>query len=149
MDAIKNVRLKDYDYRTNGYYFVTIVTAGRLWRLEGTTKDLVQKQLQSLSSEQGVSIDFGVVMPNHLHFILVLSDSLLPLGEVVRRFKARTSLAAGKRLWQPNYYEHVIRSDRALLKIREYIQQNPDVEKMDWDTIEDRPMDRAIEKRSS
>jgi REP element-mobilizing transposase RayT len=150
MDAIKNVRLKDYDYRTNGYYFVTIVTEGRLRRLEGATQDLVQEQLQSPFRERGVSINFFVVMPNHLHFILVLSDSLLPLGEVVRRFKARTSLAAGRRLWQPNYYEHVIRSDRALLKIREYIQQNPDVEKMDWDTIKDRPINRATtEKRSS
>lgn len=143
MQAIKNVRLKDYDYRTNGYYFVTIVADGRRRCLEGATKDLVQEQFHLLSRERGVSVDYFVVMSNHVHFILVLNESPFPLGEMVRRFKARTSLAAGKRLWQPNYYEHVIRTDKALMKTREYIQQNPGVEKMDWGKIEDRPINRA------
>ncbi len=146
MQAIKNVRLKDYDYRINGYYFVTIVTDGRRCCLEGKSKDLVQKHLESLSSERGISIDFFVVMPNHIHFVLVMSECPLSLGEIVRRFKARTSLAAGRRLWQPNYYEYVIRSDKAFLKIREYIEQNPDAEKMDWNAIEDRPINRATTK---
>ena len=75
-----------------------------------------------------------------------MSECPLSLGEIVRRFKARTSLAAGRRLGQPNYYEHVIRSDKAFLKIREYIEQNPDAEKMDWNAIEDRPINRATTK---
>jgi len=37
--------------------------------------------------------------------------------------------ATNKGIWQPNYYEHIIRNEKALLKIREYIENNPLVEK--------------------
>lgn len=54
------------------------------------------------------------------------------LGAIVRGFKAATTSQARKRglladvpLWQRNYYEHVIRSDEALRRIREYIPDNP------------------------
>ena len=40
------------------------------------------------------------------------------------------------RLWQPNYYEHVIRNEGALEKIREYIQNNPEKEKFNWDELD-------------
>jgi putative transposase len=55
------------------------------------------------------------------------------LGEIVRRFKASTSKATGMKLWQPNYYEHVIRNERALFKIREYIKNNPLKEKTEFE----------------
>jgi len=36
-------------------------------------------------------------------------------------------------LWQPNYFEHIIRNENALAKIREYIQNNPDVLKIKFE----------------
>jgi len=39
-------------------------------------------------------------------------------------------------IWQPNYYEHVIRNESALNKIREYIINNPDKEEYDWGKLD-------------
>ena len=69
-------------------------------------------------------------MPTHLHIIIVLQECKLKLGEIVRRFKALTSKESGVKLWQPNYYEHVIRNEMALRKIREYIMNNPLAERI-------------------
>ena len=73
----------------------------------------------------GVRLDWHIIMPTHIHLILILENCNLKLGEIIRRFKAKSSKAAGFKLWQPNYYEHVIRNEDALNKIREYIQNNP------------------------
>ena len=81
---------------------------------------------------EGVEVDLHVLMADHIHLILVLNQCEFELGEVVRRFKAKTSRLAGKKLWQPNYYEHVIRNESALHRIREYIQNNPESEQIQF-----------------
>ena len=129
---IKNIRLKNYDYSTNGFYFVTISTNYKNPYLV-QHENLIAKSVKNLNEIQGVSIDYSVIMPDHLHIILILNDCKLKLGEIIRKFKASTSRQAGIKLWQPNYYEHVIRNEIALLKIREYIQNNPFVEKIDFE----------------
>jgi len=55
------------------------------------------------------------------------------LGEVVRSFKALVAKSTEHPFWQRNYYEHVIRSDDALLKIRTYIHNNPTVERIKFE----------------
>ena len=102
-----------------------------------------------------IALDEFVVMPNHLHFIVWLNPSpadtpvgtqlncapepdCVPhhattaptLGQVVRVFKAVTSRrireSGGDDFgWQRNYYERVIRNERELNAIREYIHNNP------------------------
>jgi REP element-mobilizing transposase RayT len=57
----------------------------------------------------------------------------MKLGELIRRFKARVSKESGCKVWQPNYYEHIIRNEKALQKIREYVQNNPIVGKIDFE----------------
>ena len=39
-------------------------------------------------------------------------------------------------IWQPNYYERIIRNESALNRIREYIMNNPEKEKYDWDRLD-------------
>ncbi|MFH1618877.1 MAG: transposase [bacterium] len=130
MKAFKDIRLPHYNYSLNGWYFVTICTHSRLPLLSGRTGDEISHFINSIpATETGLSIDYFVVMPNHVHLILVLENTPLKLGEIIRRFKARTSRHFNRRLWQPNYYEHVIRDENALTKIREYITNNPDAEK--------------------
>jgi putative transposase len=125
MDAIKNIRLKKYDYKSDGYYFVTAVCDGRQNYFIAKEKT-VEKELMDLKHlAKGLEIDYFVVMPNHVHLIFVLHQCNLALGEIVRKLKAKVSHSFGQKIWQPNYYEHVIRNDRALDKIREYIQNNP------------------------
>lgn len=60
------------------------------------------------------------------------------LGEVITTLKSTASRDAGRSVWQPNYYEHIIRNKRALDKIRYYILNNPLVEYEDinWERLE-------------
>lgn len=95
-----------------------------------------------------IKLDEFVVMPNHVHGIIqiVAVPFMAPvssapelsgainraptLGEIVRTFKAVSTRAIRQQVlssftWQRNYYEHIIRNDNELLKIREYIANNP------------------------
>lgn len=133
MKGIKNVRLKHYDYASNGYYFVTICTNNRTPCLTGQNKKVVAQVIERIPEKgSGVAVDYYVIMPTHLHIIFVLQDCRLMLGEIVRRLKAATTRQVGFSVWQPNYYEHVVRSEKALGKIREYIINNPSAEKIDF-----------------
>lgn len=132
MKRRKNIRLKDYDYKTDGYYFVTICTALRKPLLEQYRKE-AEQILQSLPSRfTGVKLDFYSLMSNHLHAILILNDANVSVGEIIRTYKALVTKTTGyKPFWEWNYYEHVIRNERALWEIRKYIQENPEKEKID------------------
>ena len=129
MRSIKNIRLKHYDYSQNGYYFVTICSSHQRPYLEEFSRE-IRTALDELKGIEGINIDYYSILPSHIHMIIILQESKLGLGEIVRRFKSLTSKEAGIRLWQPNYYEHVIRNEKALLKIREYIINNPLKEKI-------------------
>ncbi|MBI4743745.1 MAG: transposase [Actinobacteria bacterium] len=96
-------------------------------------KEVIEKAIERIVQVNGVEIDYWTAMPNHLHLILTLSDCDISLGEIVRRFKAIVSKEAGLKVWQPNYYEHVIRNDQALMRIRQYIQNNPLEEKIEFE----------------
>jgi REP element-mobilizing transposase RayT len=132
MRATKNIRLQNYDYSTNGYYFVTITTNYRKPYLKDRY-NLVKKTIEDLNLFEGVKVDYYTIMIDHIHLILILNDCKLKLGEIIRRLKAVTSKKAGFRLWQPNYYEHVIRNEIALGKIREYIVNNPEAEQIEFE----------------
>ncbi len=136
MTRRKAIRLKHFDYKTNGYYFVTTCTALRKPYLEQYRKQ-AEQLLQSLPSRfAGVTLDFYSFMPDHLNVILILNDTKASIGEIVRVYKALVTKASGcKPFWEWNYYEHVIRNEKALNEIRKYIQQNPEKEKIDLETI--------------
>ena len=106
-----------------------------------------------------IIVDEFIIMPNHVHGILIVNDDLdhecmgrdvLPkrlyngdhkkmsdisppknsLSTVIRFFKRQTTIHARKTcidfLWQPNYYDRIIRNEKELNRIREYIIQNPE-----------------------
>jgi REP element-mobilizing transposase RayT len=134
----KNIRLKSYNYKSDGYYFITICTARFKPYLVGESKKIAEKVLLSLSENiKGVNIDFYIFMPTHLHFIVVLENSNLTVGEIIRRFKAYvTKETKIKPFWEWNYYEHVIRNEDALFKIREYIKYNAEKHSIDLSEID-------------
>jgi REP element-mobilizing transposase RayT len=97
-----------------------------------------------------VGLDEFVVMPNHVHGILVINSEFVAAGNanmpaerfsrpvsgsiptIVRSYKsATTKLIHGRRgyagfpVWQRNYYEHVIRNQEELAALRQYIVDNP------------------------
>ena len=101
----------------------------------------------------GIQLDQFIVMPNHLHGILfathpepAIGDSLdgqtqgsapTSLPDTMRRFKTLSTSRIRRAnpeshcpsvvhpVWQRSYYEHVIRNDESLSRIREYIVNNP------------------------
>ena len=78
----KSIRLKNYDYSDNGYYFVTICTQNReklFGEIVGATLSgrpnnpdkIVTKWLLKLENKfKDIKIDEYIVMPNHVHFII-------------------------------------------------------------------------------
>ena len=61
------------------------------------------------------------------------------LGEIVRWYKGRTTYEIHKTnqkfLWQSRFYDHIIRDEQSLFKIREYIRNNH----LKWDADEENP----------
>jgi REP element-mobilizing transposase RayT len=85
-----------------------------------------------LSDRLDVDVDAFVVMPNHVHLVVGLRGeararqaSPLQLGHVVGSVKSGSSREAGLGLWQRGYYDHVIRDEADLERVREYIGTNP------------------------
>ena len=161
----QSVRLQQYDYSQPGEYFVTICTY-QMRRLFGEIKNgriqlscfgqIVEEEwLKTPCLRPDVKLDEFVLMPNHLHGILVVRDSQekqtlardqavrahvcaplhcppQSLGSIVKGFKSackkRINLlrqTPRKPVWQRNYHEHIIRDDEDLNDIREYILANP------------------------
>ena len=147
------MRLRGYDYAMPGMYFVTICTAHRAC-LFGEMHDdeiVLSPAGQVVESWWGtipvrfptVELDAMVVMPNHIHGVLMLPAAepdcgdVPNLSEVVRWFKSHTTRdyirgvhteqwpQFEKQLWQPRFHDHIVRSDAALDRIRRYIEANP------------------------
>lgn len=154
----KSIRLKDYDYSSNGCYFVTIcvqnkekmfgeiVGATLCGRPNNPDKIIIKWLLELENKFKNTKIDEYIVMPNHIHFIVKITGDHTgstgdhtgsPLRDIVGWFKTMTTneyivgVKAGKflpfkgRLWQRNYYEHIIRNYDDYINIAEYIQNNP------------------------
>jgi len=152
-----STRLKEYDYSLAGAYFVTVCTYERKCILagvyDGTIKLsneglIVKSSWENLSDHYPhVRLDAYVIMPNHVHGIIVVDRDDIPraglrpaptdkehhgLPEIVRAFNAFSSRRINEfrglnsvPVWQRSYYEHIIRNDRALDAIRAYIEANP------------------------
>ncbi len=130
----KSPRIPAYDYATPGYYFVTICTHEKQC-IFGTTEklndlgELVKSELLAVPKfYNGVRIDQYVVMPNHIHAIIVLEPvpNLPKLDNVVCAFKAGVTRKAKKpfTIWQRSFHDHAIRSQAEYEKIWIYVKYN-------------------------
>lgn len=134
----RSIRLKNYDYSADGTYFVTICTLGKSNIITEPYKKILKKKLQAIEKRfPGVKVDFHVFMPNHCHIIFIFENSKAVLPKVVQAFKSLTTLGIkrsgfqGTYFWQKNYCEHVIRDNESLNRIRTYIKDNPEKERID------------------
>lgn len=144
-----SLRLQGYDYSQSGAYFVTICTQGRrpLFGSVGDARvrlappgEMVTAAWTQLPDRfASVTLDRFVVMPDHLHGILILDDAYVSrpsVSTIVGAFKSLTTHRYGRgvhssgwtpyshRLWQRGYYEHIVRNELSLRRIREYIETN-------------------------
>lgn len=144
----KPLRLAEFDYGTNGAYFVTICTKGRQWLLSsiGDVGDdahivpsprlsdyghVCDKYIRSISAVYtGVSVDAYVIMPNHIHLLIRLDGAMwasppTSISDIVRSFKVLVTKEIGVSIWQRSFYDHVIRGEQDYAEIAEYIETNP------------------------
>jgi len=148
----RSIRWYGYDYAQAGWYFVTVCTQGHVclfgrvvdgqMRLNDAGRMVQAVWNQLVDHYARVQTDAFIVMPNHIHGIIELTadgavGGVLSLADVVHRFKTLATKryidgvnqcgwsAFPGRLWQRNYHEHVIRSERSLNRIRQYIADNP------------------------
>ena len=160
----RSIRLPDYDYSHPGAYFVTICTYKKeLYFDDPRLAEIAQEVWNQIPNHHSVArTDEFVVMPNHIHGILWLTDGgrgrIYParnpkgaiygaptlattlLSVVVQNFKAAVTrrvrcISNVYFAWQRNYFERIIRDENEFSRIREYIQNNP----MNWNSDEENP----------
>lgn len=145
----KNIRLKEYDYSQNGYYFITICTHNRQQILSELRRGgvllrpigkIAENEINELTKRYKITINNYVIMPDHIHMIIEINhdnqraeQSPAPtIGDIICAFKSITTKIAnkkdacfGRQIWQRNYYEHIIRDEKDYINAMEYILNNP------------------------
>ena len=159
----RSIRLKGYDYSQAGAYFVTMCVRSRAGVTPPLLGDVADKRMRLnefgeivVAGWHGVTDHFPhvetdafVVMPNHIHGIVIIADVVgagsprpyVPsssssrkwaLGHIVAYFKYQSTKrineirgTPGVPFWQRNYHDHIIRNKEALDRIRRYIADNP------------------------
>ncbi len=108
---------------------------------------IIQSVWESLPNHHPVELDVFQIMPNHIHFILQIlgasrrniedasrraPTTIRTLGFIVGMFKTECTAQInqlrnipGQKIFQRNYYEHIIRNEPELSKTRQYIKFNP------------------------
>jgi len=156
---IPSTRLQNWDYRWDGYYFITICTKekkeyfgeiqnGKMVLSQlGIIADILWYEIKNHA--QNIKLDAFIVMPNHIHGILILSNNkntpnLSPktIGETRFQNQGKNSISSivggyksavtkhAHRLnfefaWQSRFYENIIRNEDRYIQIIDYIHQNP------------------------
>ena len=151
----KSNRLKEFDYSSAGYYFITVCTKDKQKILcdiddnnsvGGGAHDapqvilsdygkIVQKYILSTKNIKGISVDKYVIMPNHIHGIFVVDEnygtSRAPsptnnaVSLAVGAIKRLVNKEIGTNIWQRSFHDHIIRNEEDYLKIWQYIHTNP------------------------
>lgn len=137
------LRYRGHDYRAPCSVHVTIcihhhqrlfgnVAADGI-QLNGAGQ-FVETSLRALHSDaNGLGIDTHMVMPDHLHAILVHAFKMRIMKSWPKGIRLKGWEPYDTHLWQRSYYDTLIRNDRHLETTRQYILGNPDrwVERME------------------
>ena len=148
-------RLRDCDYRQQGVFFITICTHRQAclfgeiidgaMQLNQLGRIVEQEWQRTAELRPYVDLDAFVVMPNHIHGVIVIAEqntdaggsvkllAAKSLGAIIGQFKGSVTKRIrfqeglqGIIVWQRNYHDHVVRNDKSLQRIREYIAYNPE-----------------------
>ena len=148
------MRLKNYDYSTEGYYFITICTENRkeiLSKIVGTGVldcpkiqlsqfgEIANKRIIEMKNfYDNILVDKYVIMPNHIHMLINItkntdgqSGTPVPtmanstISKFISTFKRFCNKEYGQNIWQARFYDHVICGEQDYNEIWEYIENNP------------------------
>ena len=143
----RTIRLQEYDYSSDGLYFITICTHQHKTTLGknidgqmtlSRSGEIIEKVWNELNTKfPNIICHEYTIMPNHLHGIIQIKNDIVggqtpplqqtTLGNIIAFFKYKTTkqVNSDTPLWQRNYYEHIIRNQQAYEEIAAYIIENP------------------------
>lgn len=147
-----SLRLSQYDYSQAVAYFITCCSYQKKCIFGEIIEEpmhhnelgiIVNQTWQNLTNYfSNIILDEFIIMPNHLHAIIFLEQTVgaelappmrfINLSRIMQVFKSICTVTINKQLnknkvlvWQRGYYDHIIRNEFSLNKIREYIVNNP------------------------
>ena len=139
-----SIRAVHHHYGWSATYFVTIQAKKREPLFDSPElRAILTDTWHSLPSRfPGLGLDAFVIMPDHIHFIIEVrfnSHVAISLGRIIGAYKSlvshqwlthvaardTTGQALPIHIWHRNYYERVIRDERELDTVRQYIRNNP------------------------
>lgn len=145
----KNIRLNDYNYSSNGAYFITICTKNKenlLWENVGANcvrpleqlplskiGIVVENEIHKLNTVyENIKVDKYQIMPNHIHLIIfIYEDSngrtqFAPtISRIIKQFKGSITKQIEFSIWQKSFYDRVIRNEKEYQSVWNYIHNNP------------------------
>lgn len=142
---VETTRLQNWDYTSDGRYYITICAKDRVPFLGKIEKGVMIINECGRIVEQcwfdlehhypNLQLDAFVIMPNHIHGIMIIDNSIKTrhgIFEFVRAFKTFSSRhmnelenTPGKTRWQYRFHDHIIRDEIDYVRIKQYIQDNP------------------------
>lgn len=155
MEQRKHPRLKGYDYSQSGAYFVTFCTKNRrcvlsqisvgrdalgapnppALELTDIGKSVEKHLLASEEAYPGLKIGAYAIMPNHVHILFTTAGEIQGapgasrptalVSRMVAAIKRFSNRDMGMDLWQPSFYDHIIRDETDYLTKWNYIDANP------------------------
>ncbi|MFH1855746.1 MAG: transposase [Candidatus Omnitrophota bacterium] len=119
--------------------------------LNGAGKMVEQTLIEIPNFYHGLSLDTHIIMPNHIHAIIIIQNNkltnngqaqgpvptYLSLSDIIHRIKTLSTKKYidgvknngwprfNKKIWQRSFHDHIIRDEKSLNNIREYIRTNP------------------------
>ena len=143
----KNLRLQGYDYSNEGCYFITICTEHRKNLLSkivggddlGAPKEIILKPYGRITEKYILSIEKAydtvkvenyIIMPNHIHLLLLIDTYGLPrssaptIPNVVTALKRLVNRDCNRNIWQRSYIDHIIRNQTDFEHHWNYIEYN-------------------------
>lgn len=145
----KPTRLPNFDYSTNGMYFVTICTDNKkhllcnivgaglcarpnieLTKIGSVVEQSINYIDKNISNYKNVHIINYVIMPNHIHILLFIDNptgggGTPPLPNIIGAIKSYTDSHYNGKLWQRSFFDHIIRDQADYENVYNYIDSNP------------------------
>lgn len=145
----KNIRLNDYNYSSNGAYFIIICTKNKenlLWKNVGANcvrpldqlplskiGIVIENEIYKLNTVyENIKVDKYQIMPNHIHLIIfIYEDSngrtqFAPtISRIIKQFKGSITKQIEFSIWQKSFYDRIIRNEKEYQEVWNYIHNNP------------------------
>lgn len=148
---IPSSRLQSWDYGANAIYFITICTHhGRCFFGNIEEDKMILNEIGKIAKQYWLDIpkhfpfvilDAHIIIPNHIHRIVIINKDVTSsasnnskwnpgtLGVIINQYKRIVTINARKTnpdfKWKARSHHHIVRNQKSLMTIQQYIQDNP------------------------